>query len=251
MERLVAIVGQLIVEIKSNELSAQGGRHLIADTRILPGGRSYRQALYAKQEGYSTILLGRIGDDHYGKIILDSLNGLGISTQFVEVSKNEYTGISFEINRQQEAAPSVYFDPGASTGRGEFHYLLEDYLALCDVIILNQWLHPDLSARVLDMAAKSGIPTVYVCSAPPRDKPLEVDYLFLEAASSFRESGAVQVRKGRFLWSDGELAAYSPGGEQVYRLQLDRKWDGDYLAIRLMRSLSGTPRLEETASFAR
>ena len=207
--------------------------------------------MYAKQEGYSTILLGRIGDDHYGKIILDSLNGLGISTQFVEVSKNEYTGISFEINRRQEAAPSVYFDPGASTGRGDFHYLLEDYLALCDVIILNQWLHPELSARVLEHGGQERHPHRVRLLRPSRDKPLEVDYLFLEAAASFRESGAVQVRKGLFLWSDGELAAYSPGGEQVYRLQLDRKWDGDYLAIRLMRSLSGTPRLEETASFAR
>ena len=249
MERLVAVVGQLIVEVKCEELSEQGGRHLIANTRIVPGGRSYRQALYAKQQGYSTILLGRIGDDHYGKLILDSLNALGIGTQFVEVSKNEYTGISFEINRKKAAAPSVYFDPGASTGRSEFHYLLRDYLTLCDVILLNQWLHPAMSARVLDMAAKSSIPTVYVCSAPPQDKPLEVDYLFLEAASGPPEAGSVHVRRGCFLWSGGELSAFSPGGQLVYKLQLDRDWDGDYLVIRLMRSLSGAARLEETAAF--
>ncbi len=263
MERLVAVAGQLIVEVKCEELSEQGGRHLIGSTRIVPGGRSYRQALYAKQQGYSTILLGRIGDDHYGKIILDSLNALGIGTQFVEVSKSEYTGISFEIHRKLDGAQSVYFDPGASIGRGEFHYLLQDYLILCDVILLNQWLHPAVSARVLDMAAKSSIPTLYVCSAPPRDKPLEVDYLLLEGAEAAEgaeggvraaeppEAGAVRVRKGCFRWSGGELSAFSPEGRRVYKLELDREWDADYLAIRLMRSLSGTARLEETAAFAR
>jgi ribokinase len=251
MERLVAVVGQLIVEIQCEELSAQGGRHLIANTRIVPGGRSYRQALYAKKQGYNTILLGRIGEDHYGKVILDSLNALGISTQFVEVSKTEYTGISFEIKQKPGAAQNVFFDPGASTGRGDFHYLLQDYLTLCDVVLLNQWLHPAMSARVLDMAVKSSVPTMYVCSAPPRDTPLEVDYLFLESPSGSPEHTGLQVRKGCFLWSGGELSAFSPAGQLVYKLPLDRDWDGDYVAIRLMRSLSGTARLEETATFAR
>jgi sugar/nucleoside kinase (ribokinase family) len=251
MERLLAIVGQLIVEIKADELSSQGGRHLIANTRIVPGGRSYRQALYAKEQGYSTILLGRIGDDHYGKIILDSLNALGISTQFIEVSKNEYTGISFEVN-SRDAAQSVFLDPGASTGRGDFQYAIQNYLTLCDVIIINQWLDQGLSAMVLDLATRTSIPTIYVCSTPPKDKPLAVDYLFMESGSNvdLMEAGSLQARKGLFYWSDGELSAFMPNGDQVYKLKLNRDWDGDYLAIRLMRSFSGSARLEETAEFA-
>jgi len=253
MERLVSIIGQLIVEIKANEVSEQGGRHLIADTRIVPGGRSYRQALYAKEQGYNSILLGRIGDDHYGKIILDSLNGLGISTQFIEVSKSEYTGISFEVQKTKDATQSVFFDPGASTGRGDFQYPIQNYLTLCDVIIINQWLHQGLSAKVLELAEKNSIPTVYVCSTPPRERPFAVDYLFLESASNggVVDSSSMQARKGLFLWSAGELSAFLPNGEQVYKLKLNRDWDGDYLVIRLMRSLSGDARLEKTAEFAR
>jgi ribokinase len=253
MARLVSIVGQLIVEIKSSELSGQGGRHLIGNTRIVPGGRSYRQALYAKEQGYNSILLGRIGDDHYGKIILDSLNGLGISTQFIEVSKSEYTGISFEVQEAGGARQSVFLDPGASTGRGDFQYPLQNYLTLCDLIIINQWLHQGLSAKVLELARDSSIPTVYVCSSPPREKSFAVDYLFLEAAANGEEVdfSSVQARKGLFLWRDGELSAYSPNGEQVYRLMLDRKWDGDYVVVRLLPSLSANARLEETATFVR
>jgi sugar/nucleoside kinase (ribokinase family) len=253
MERLVAIAGQLIVEIKSEQVSEQGDRHLIANTRIIPGGRSYRQALYAKQQGYSTILLGRIGDDHYGKLILDSLNSLGISTQFIEVSKEEYTGISFEVRSAGQEAQRVFFDPGASTGRGDFQYAIQNYLTLCDVIVLNQWLHPGLSAKVLELAKRSSIPTVYVCSTPPQEGALTVDYLLLEssAVGSAVDAGCLQARKGLFLWSKGKLSAFQPNGDCVYKLELNRDWDGDYLAIRLMQSLPGKARLEETAEFAR
>ena len=253
MARLVAIAGQLIVEIKCEQVSELGGRHLIANTRILPGGRSYRQALYAKQQGYSTILLGRIGDDHYGKLILDSLNGLGISTQFIEVSRNEYTGISFEVRGAAEAAQSVFLDPGASTGRGDFQYAIQNYLTLCDAIIINQWLHPGLSAKVLELAERSSIPTVYVCSTPPRDSPLSVDYLLLETLATGEplDAGSLKARKGLFRWSGGELSAFLPNGDRVYKLELNKDWDGDYLAIRLTQPLSGAAGLEATAEFAR
>jgi ribokinase len=253
MESLVSIAGQLIVEIQTDEIGGQGLRRLTANTRIVPGGRSYRQALYAKQQGFSSILLGRIGDDHYGKIILDSLNRLGISTQFIEVSKSEYTGISYEVKRKGEAWQSVYFDPGASTGRGDFKYPIQNYLGLCDLAILNQWLHPGLRAQILQFAEDDSIPTVYVCSAAPQEEPFEVDYLFLESASNSQEalSGSLKTRKGLFLWSEGELSAFLPEGDRVYKLKLNKDWDGDYLVIRLARSLSGTPRLEETAEFAK
>jgi hypothetical protein len=254
MERLVSIVGQLIVEIKADEVSRLGSRHLIGGTRIVPGGRSYRQALCAKEQGYNSILLGRIGDDHYGKIILDSLNRLGISTQFVEVSRSEYTGLSFEVTSPPQASPSVYFDPGASTGPGDFQYPIENYLSLCDLIIINQWVHRDLSAKVLKLAEENRIPTLYACSAPPRESPLAVDYLFLESASGNGDSvecGSVQARKGLFDWRGGTLSAFLPNGEQVYRLEMGSKCDGDSLVVRLMQSLSSGARLEETARSVR
>lgn len=248
MERLVAIVGQLIVEIAADEVGEQGGRHMLANTRIIPGGRSYRQALYAKQHGYSSILLGRIGDDHYGKLILDSLNGLGISTQFIDVSKSEYTGISFEVKRLLDGAECIYFDPGASTGAGNFQYPIQNYLTLCDAIFINQWVHRALSAKVLELAAQNSIPTVYVCSTPPQGMPFAVDYLLIESGCDAEgiEAGSLQVKKGLFLWQRGELSAFMPDGDRVYKLKLNKDWNGDFLAIRLMRTLSGNAKLEET-----
>lgn len=253
MERLVTIVGQLIVEIKADEVKQLGSRHLIGGTRIVPGGRSYRQARYCKAQGYNSILLGRIGDDYYGKVILDSLNRLGISTQFVEVSKSEYTGLSFEIRTSGQTAPNVYFDPGASTGLGDFQYAIQNYLSLCDLIVINQWVHPALTAKVLELAGKHSIPTLYVCSDPPRESPPAVDYLFLESSANGQvaDTGSVQARRGLFLWREGQLSAFLPNGGEAYRLELNRQWDGDFLVARLLQSLSSGARLEETAKFAR
>jgi len=253
MERLVAIVGQLIVEVKAEELSEQGGRHVIANTRIEPGGRCFRQVRYAREQGYNSILLGRIGGDHYGRIILESLNRLGVSTQFIEVSKTEYTGMSFEVAKDNSSTPTIFFDPGASTGPGDFRYPIQDYLTLCDVIVINQWLHQGVSASVLELAEENSIPTMCVCSAPPREPPAAVDFLFLENPSNgdVVDAGRRLARKGLFTWSNGELSAFKPNGDRSYTLQLNREWDGDYLAIRLMPSLNGVARLEDTAEFAR
>ena len=248
MARLVSIAGQLLVEIKTDEVNEQGGRHLITNTRIVPGGRSYRQALYAKDQGYNSILLGRIGDDYYGKLILESLNGLGISTQFIEVSRSGYTGMSFEVHRCEGEKQSVFFDPGASTGPGDFQFPIQNYLALCDVVILNQWSPEGLSSRMLDLAEKNEIPTFCVGSSPLRDKAVSVDYFFLESASNGEmvDLSHLQARKGLFLRSDGELNAWLPSGRQLYKVRLQKEWDGDYLVIRLMHALLQGARLEDT-----
>lgn len=256
MEKLVFITGQLVMEIRTRQLQAEGSRRLIGGTSIVPGGRSYRQARFAKELGYSVILLGRLGDDYYGRTILQSLSSLGIGTQFIEISRSEYTGLSFEVDGGAGSPPLAYFDPGASVGAGDFRLPIRSYLPLCDIALINQWFHPDLSGKILRQAEKSSIPTVYVCSMPPREAPPHgVDYLFLDLSEraagdgegDVRQAGALQVRRGTLVWSGGRLRAVNPAGREILRLELDPRRNGDDIVTRLMASIIQGTELGEMA----
>lgn len=254
MQKLVFITGQLIMEIRARAHRAEGNRRLIDGTSILPGGRTYRQALFAKEEGYSVILLGRLGDDHYGKTILQSLSAVGISTQFIEINRADYTGLSFEVIEAQGAAPLVYFDPGASVGQGDFQTPIQSYLPLCDAVLINQWFHPDACTRIVRQAQEHMIPTIYVCSTPPRDGgALEVDYLFLDQSEQadplppIPKSVGPRVLQGTYLWSGGRLRSFNARGRETAKLDLDPAMNSDRIVTRLMDSIIQGREIDESA----
>jgi hypothetical protein len=253
MGKIAFIIGQLVVEIRGERISTQGNRTVFGNTRIVPGGRSYRQAEYALQQGYGVILLGRVGDDHNGRVILQSLAKLGISTQFIQVSKDEYTGLSLSVSDTGNGSLQEFFDPGANMGEGDFEAPIRDYLSLCDVVVMNQWINSGHCSAVRRVAESNAIPTIHVCTFPPNAIPMPVEYLLLDASRpGFApvDLHALEARRGIFLWRDGVFSAHRPDGSLCYRLKLDPQWDSDYLVTRLMGSLTRDAELEDTESFA-
>jgi hypothetical protein len=254
MGKIAFIIGQLVVEIKGERISTQGNRSVFGHTTIVPGGRSYRQAEYALQQGYGVILLGRVGDDHNGRVILQSLAKLGISTQFIQISAEEYTGLSLSVSDAANGSPQEFFDPGANMGEGDFEAPIRDYLSLCDVVVMNQWINSGHCDTVRKVAESNSIPTIYVCTFPPHEIRTPVEYLLLDVSKHSAmptDLDRLSARRGVFLWRDGAFSAYRPDGTLCYSLELDPQWDSDYLVTRLMGSLSRTTQLEETESFAR
>jgi hypothetical protein len=254
MGKLVFITGQLVMEIRARQARSDGSRRLVEGTSIVPGGRSYRQALSAKKQGYNVILLGRVGDDHYGQTILHSLAGLGVSTQFIQASPGEYTGLSFEVTESAGAAPLEYFDPGASVGPGDFQLPIQRYLPLCDAVLINQWFNPETCLDIARQAAEHHIPTLYVCSAPPRDcGDLVVDHLFLDAsrrpdaAQGGHEAGGPGARRATYIWGGGLLRVLGAQGREMQRLPLDPEADADRVVTLLMGAVAGGRELDASA----
>ena len=58
------------------------------------GGKGNNQALAAARLGARVAMLGQVGDDEYGKIVLDNLKQNNVDTSHMLVDKNVGTGIA-------------------------------------------------------------------------------------------------------------------------------------------------------------
>ena len=82
------------------------------DTVIMPGGKGANTAVAAGKLGADVALLGAIGDDHYGAMLLDSLRGAGVHTELVRTSDRP-TGIAY-ITVTPDGENSILVSPGAN-----------------------------------------------------------------------------------------------------------------------------------------
>jgi pfkB family carbohydrate kinase len=257
MEKLVFIVGQLNIEIRSRELDRQKGCYCLThNTQISIECRAVQQANYCKQLGMNVILLGRVGEDFHGKMIQESLIKAGISTNYIEEAKHEHTGINIEI-LSGKSEKKVYFDPGANLGDGDFKIPIEYYLHLCDAVIVNKWCNYDLRQQIFQAAQLHLIPNIYVHSGFPGEdlKNMHIDYLFLDLSNEQQTSIETLtfqnyfIKKGVFIFNRGEISVLAPSGEHVYKLTISPELDANYIVTLLVTTMNSRTGIDESALF--
>lgn len=66
----------------------------VLDEIAIPGGAPFNVAYHLKQAGIHSFLISSVGDDEYGKELLDMANKWNLDTQGIEVSDTYRTGIA-------------------------------------------------------------------------------------------------------------------------------------------------------------
>ncbi|WP_037309517.1 ribokinase [Saccharomonospora viridis] len=90
-----------------------GGETVLGgDTEILPGGKGANTAVAAARLGAEVALLGAVGDDAHGRLLLDSLRESGVNTDLVRVVSRP-TGLAF-ITVTPDGENSIIVSPGAN-----------------------------------------------------------------------------------------------------------------------------------------
>ena len=70
---------------------------LIGDYTLEMGGSCNIFACQCARLGLRTAVLGRVGDDHFGRLIIDRLAGAGVDTRYVLVDPDRKTGIGVAL----------------------------------------------------------------------------------------------------------------------------------------------------------
>ncbi|MEU6252164.1 ribokinase [Streptomyces sp. NPDC047043] len=83
-----------------------------SDLAVHPGGKGANQAVAAARLGASTALLARVGDDAYGRLLLDSQRAAGVDTVGVLVG-GAPTGVAL-ITVDPSGDNSIVVSPGAN-----------------------------------------------------------------------------------------------------------------------------------------
>ncbi|MCE7005118.1 ribokinase [Kibdelosporangium philippinense] len=122
-----------------------------SDTSVLPGGKGANTAVAAAKLGAKVALLGAVGRDGYGELLLESLRAAGVDTSLVRRSDRP-TGAAY-IFVTPDGENSILVSPGANSA------LAEQDVELADARVLVASLEVPLATveHAVELAVKRGI----------------------------------------------------------------------------------------------
>jgi ribokinase len=238
----IAVVGSLNMDlvVRAPHMPIPGETVIGSDFRTIPGGKGANQAVAAARLGAEVTMIGRVGDDDFGRAQLKNLGELGIDTTHVLVDPEAATGIAL-ITLDASGQNSIVLAPGANMRLTKENInAARGAIIQSDVLVLQLESPLEIVAYVVDIAHAEGV-KVILNPAPARPLPNEtlakLDYLIPnesetalltgievadldsaeEAAKRLRDEGVDTViltlgERGAFLVS-AEESVHVPGYE--------------------------------------
>lgn len=243
------------------------------DLRVGPGGKGANQAVAAARFGGRTQMLGRVGADEHGRMLVDSLAAAGVDTRHVRTADGRPTGAAL-ITVTRDGENEIVVSPGANaTVTGDDVRAAEADLRAAAVLLCQLELGVEVVAAASRVAAASGV-RVVLNAAPPRWLPDDVlaacDPLVVNVHEANHLLGSdlpaeqmpraargllalgprsviVTLGAGGALWADGSGGAHVPARSVAV---VDTTGAGDAFVGSLAVRLAGGAGLDEATAYA-
>jgi ribokinase len=171
---IITVIGSLNMDLVTvTKRVPQQGETITGESfSIFPGGKGANQAVAAARLGAKVFMLGKVGDDLFGKQIKDILSHEGIHVEYVEDSRNKETGtasitISGHDNR-------IIVVPGANHEvTPEWVMGHESQIKESDLLLLQLEIPLESVVKATEIANKHGVPVI-LNPAPYQKLPKEL-----------------------------------------------------------------------------
>jgi sugar/nucleoside kinase (ribokinase family) len=124
MRRRVVCLGVQIVDILSRPVAAPpiaGGRHVVDEVSITAAGTAAGTSVDLAKLGIETVVLGAIGDDHLGELLVQMLSSHGVDATRLVSKQGDQTSVSILLIGGDGERHTVLRLPGANS-----HLSLDD-----------------------------------------------------------------------------------------------------------------------------
>ncbi len=126
-----------------------------------PGGKGSNQAVAAKRAGADVEMITKIGDDHYGRIMLDFYEKEGIDSRHVFTDFENSTGIALILVDENSGENTILVVPGACHNiTDEDLKKVEKTIADADLIIVQLEVNIDATIKVIDLAKRNNVKVI-------------------------------------------------------------------------------------------
>ncbi|MFD1040433.1 ribokinase [Virgibacillus byunsanensis] len=175
----VCIVGSINMDltITTNKMPMQGETVLGNDFATYPGGKGANQAVAAARLGANVNMIGAVGNDSFGKTLLNHLGAEGVNVEGIITNTDQPTGIANIILSEDDNR--IIVAPGANNG--VVSALIEKHRELIkqsDVVLLQLEIPMEAVVHTLKLANELNVPVI-VNPAPYQTLP---DALLTNAA---------------------------------------------------------------------
>jgi ribokinase len=179
--RKITVIGSINMDLvtSTNQIPKVGETVLGNSFHTIPGGKGANQAVAAARLGGDVTMIGAVGNDSFGKTLVDQLTNQGINTKNIMVVNDVSTGIASIL--LSEADNSIIVVPGANNHiTPEVIENHEDKIRTSNILLVQLEIPLESVIRAVELAKKHGIQTI-VNPAPIQKLPKEllemVDYL--------------------------------------------------------------------------
>lgn len=166
----IAVVGSIITDlaVATPRLPARGENILAHRLQIGPGGKGANAAVAAARLGAHSLLVGRIGDDYFGRQELATLRAEGVDVSAVSIDPTTQTGAAIIlIDDAGENTILVVIGANDTLTPAHVEAGLAPHWDALDAILINFEVPPNAVAAAVRGAQIHGIPSV-VDAGPPR-----------------------------------------------------------------------------------
>jgi ribokinase len=181
INRKITVIGSINMDLvtTTNQIPKVGETVLGQSFHTIPGGKGANQAVAAARLGADVTMIGAVGDDSFGEMLVAHLTNQGISTENIMKVKDTSTGIaSITLS---DGDNSIIVVSGANNHITPA--VIEknaDKILNSDLVLLQLEIPLESVIRAVEIAKKHGILTI-VNPAPFQRLPKEllemVDYL--------------------------------------------------------------------------
>lgn len=172
----VAAVGSIMTDLAvfTPRLPQRGENLLAHRLQIGPGGKGANAAAAAVRLGARAVLVGAVGDDHFGREDLAALRREGVVVDGVTIDRETSTGAAvILIDATGENTILVIIGANERLTPGMVESALAPHWATLDALLVNFEVPREAVAAAVRGASGRGIP-VLVDAGPPRTFPPEV-----------------------------------------------------------------------------
>ena len=204
------VIGSLNMDltVSVERLPGEGETLLAGSSSELPGGKGGNQAAAIGKLGVATAMIGKVGDDAYGKRLTDSLQQSGVDTSGVMLSA-EPTGMAM-ITIDREGRNHIVVIPGAN-----YDLTCEDIdnqrhlIEQAELVVLQLEIPYETAVYALELAKRLGKRTI-LNPAPARTLDPEVlanvDLLIPNEHELHTITGIAPVNEQQLLEGAAQLA---------------------------------------------
>ena len=143
--------------IRVEKLPVPGETVLSKDYVLYPGGKGANQALAAARCGAKVALIGRVGNDHYGKVCTDEIKSDGVMTSGVARSDLP-TGCAV-VARDAAGENQILVMSGANS-EVTHDQVPDEILIKQNLLLMQMELPVDQTVTLLERAKAQGVTTV-------------------------------------------------------------------------------------------
>lgn len=213
----ITVIGDLLYDcfIWSERLPRMGETVTGYKSGFFASGKGGNQVAQVARLGAETYMIGKVGCDERGKILLDMLKGEGVHTDFVFEDPNEDTGTDCVLVDKNGHNAIVVAPLANSKITAEDVRKAKETIESSDVLLSQLQINEEAITEALRIAHNAGVTTV-LNPAPAREFPAEyyelVDYFTPNETEAEFFTGCYQADYSPEEWKKRVVEAFRGKG---------------------------------------